>query len=159
VIAHKLNNANTLLFENNMQAKLLPNQNFIDRKLLGYGTMQMNGLDYYVIDGNAAGIFKAEWHHLITSFTVPKYIGIRLVDQITKRLPTIKYNFWLKAFTNVGYVYSEHPSNTSKLSNTLLKTFGVGLDIISVYDLVIKIDYSVNQLGDKGVYLHGGINF
>ncbi|MEY4051830.1 MAG: hypothetical protein RIR64_815, partial [Bacteroidota bacterium] len=28
-----------------------------------------------------------------------------------------------------------------------------------VYDLVIKIDYSVNQLGDKGVYLHGGINF
>jgi len=24
---------------------------------------------------------------------------------------------------------------------------------------VLKIDYSVNQLGDKGVYLHGGINF
>ena len=34
-----------------------------------------------------------------------------------------------------------------------------GVDIISIYDFVFKIDYSVNQLGDKGLYLHGGINF
>jgi hypothetical protein len=159
VNAHKISPSNTLLFESNLQAKLLPNQNYIDRKLLGYGTMQMNGFEYYIVDGNAAGIVKAELHHLLASYTVPKHTGIAWADQINKHLPTINYNFWLKAFANLGYVYSEHPANTSKLSNTLLKTIGIGLDIISVYDLVIKIDYSVNQLGDKGVYLHGGINF
>jgi hypothetical protein len=56
-------------------------------------------------------------------------------------------------------VYSEKPLNSNKLSNTLLRTAGIGLDIISIYDFVFKIDYSVNQLGDKGLYLHGGINF
>jgi outer membrane protein assembly factor BamA len=159
VVAKKMSPSNTLLIESNLQAKILPNQNYIDRKLLGYGNMQMNGFEYYIVDGNAAGIMKAELHHLITSYTIPKQTGIAWADKINKHLPTIYYNFWLKAFANLGYVYSERPVNTSKLSNTLLKTFGVGLDIISVYDLVIKIDYSVNQLGDKGVYLHGGINF
>jgi outer membrane protein assembly factor BamA len=159
VVAKKMSPSNTLLIESNLQAKILPNQNYIDRKLLGYGNMQMNGFEYYIVDGNAAGIMKAELHHLITSYTIPKQTGIVWADKINKHLPTIYYNFWLKAFANIGYVYSERPVNASKLSNTLLKTFGVGLDIISVYDLVIKIDYSVNQLGDKGVYLHGGINF
>jgi hypothetical protein len=56
-------------------------------------------------------------------------------------------------------VYSDRPINSNKLSNTLIRTAGIGLDVISIYDFVLKIDYSVNQLGDKGVYLHGGINF
>ena len=121
--------------------------------------MQMNGFEYYVIDGNAGSIAKAEWHHLLGSYSLPTKSGFAITDKLVKHLPDIKYHFWLKAFTNLGYAYSEHPVNYSKLSNTLLRSAGLGLDIISIYDLVIKIDYSMNQLGDKGVYLHGGINF
>jgi len=157
--AHHLSPSNFYLLETNTQAKLLPNQNYLDSKLMGYGNMQMNGFEYYVIDGNAGSIFKAEIHHLLGTITVPKKSGIAIVDRVNKHLPEIKYHFWLKAFTNLGYAYSEHPTNMSKLSNTLLRSAGVGMDVISIYDLVIKIDYSVNQLGDKGVYLHGGINF
>ena len=159
VLAHKITSATFLYFENNTQAKILPNRNYNDSKLLGYGTMQMSGLENYVVDGNVGNVVKAEVHYLLGGFSLPKQIGIGIVDKLNKRLPEIKYKFWLKAFTNLGYVYSEQPSNGSKLSNTLLRTAGIGLDIISIYDLVIKIDYSVNQLGDKGVYLRGGINF
>ncbi len=153
------NNKAFYLLESNTQAKLLANSNYMDSKLLGYGNMQMNGLDFYVIDGNAASIFKAQLNYLLGSFTNPKHTGIGFVDKINKSLPELRFKFWLKAFTNLGYVYSERPLNASKLSNTLLKTAGIGIDIISIYDLVIKFDYSVNQLGDKGVYLRGGINF
>ena len=159
VHAHNFSPKNFYLFETNSIGKILPNQNYMDSKLMGYGNMQMNGFEYYVIDGNAGSIFRAELHHLLGTYTVPRTSGIQFVDCINKHLPEIKYHFWLKAFTNLGYVYSEHPINASKLSNTLLRSAGVGMDIISIYDLVIKIDYSVNQLGDKGVYLHGGINF
>jgi outer membrane protein assembly factor BamA len=159
VLAKKITPSTFLYFENNTQAKILSNRNFIDSRLMGYGTMQMNGLEYYVIDGNVGSFVKAEAHYLLGGFSLPKHIGIGIVDKINKRLPDIKYKFWLKVFTNLGYVYSERPTNGSKLSNTLLRTAGVGIDIISIYDLVINIDYSVNQLGDKGVYLHGGINF
>jgi hypothetical protein len=33
------------------------------------------------------------------------------------------------------------------------------MDIVGIYDFVLKIDYSLNQLGDKGLYLRAGINF
>ena len=157
--AHHISANNFYLLESNSQLKIVPNQNYMDSRLMGYGNMQMNGFEYYVVDGNAGTIAKAELHHLLGSYTVPKKSGIAIIDGINKHLPEIKYHFWLRAFTNLGYAYSQYPSNASKLSNTLLRSAGVGLDIISIYDLVIKIDYSVNQLGDKGVYLHGGINF
>lgn len=157
--AHRFSKANFYLFETNNLFKILTNQNYMDNKLFGYGNLQMNGFEYYVVDGNAGSIAKAEIHHLLGTYTLPRKYGIAVLDKVNSKLPVIYYHFWLRAFTNLGYVYSEKPSNASKLSNTLLRSFGVGLDVISIYDLVIKIDYSVNQLGDKGLYLHGGINF
>lgn len=152
VYAHPFSKSNFFLVESNSVVKFMPNMNYLDSKLVGYGNMQLSGLEYYVVDGNAASILKAQWHHSLGSITVKNF----LTD---KFLPSVKYQFWLKVFSHLGYVYSDQPRNTNKLSNTLLRTAGIGMDIISIYDFVLKIDYSVNQLGDKGVYLHGGINF
>jgi len=150
--AHSFNKTNFIFTETNTQIKFLPNQNYLDQKLLGYGNLQMSGLEYYVVDGNAASVGKFSFHHKIGTIT--------LRNPVTKKfLPEVKYHFWLKLFTQLGYVYSERALNQNKLSNTLLRTAGIGVDIISIYDFVFKIDYSVNQLGDKGLYLHGGINF
>ena len=144
--------SNFIFIQSNNLVKFLSNQNYIDNKLLGYGNLQMNGLDYYVVDGNAASIFKASFHHALGSYILKNKL-------IPKRIPIIKYQFWLKAFTQLGYVYSEKPANGNRLNNTLLRTAGIGLDIVGIYDFVLKIDYSLNQLGDKGLYLHTGFNF
>ena len=152
VWVHPFNKTNFLYTESNSQIKLLANQNYLDQRLLGYGSLQMNGLEYYVVDGNAATIGKFAFHHKLGT--------INLRNPVTKKfLPEVKYHFWLKFYTQLGYVYSERPLNANKLSNTLLRTAGIGVDIISIYDFVLKVDYSVNQLGDKGLYLQGGINF
>ena len=150
--AHSFSKQNFIFIETNSQVKFLPNDNYLDRRLMGYGNLQMNGLEYYVVDGNAATILKTAFHHSLGSITVKNPLT-------QKFLPEVKYDFWIRVFSNLGYVYSDRPSNTNKLSNTLIRTAGIGLDVISIYDFVLKIDYSVNQLGDKGVYLHGGINF
>ena len=143
---------NFVLLESNSLVKFLPNKNYTDNKLLGYGNMQMSGLEYYVVEGNAASIFKASWHHSLGTINVKNLI-------LKKRLPFIKYQFWVKAFTQLGYVYNEQPPAGNRLTNTLLRTAGIGMDIISIYDFVLKIDYSLNQLGNKGLYLHGAFNF
>jgi hypothetical protein len=31
---------------------------------------------------------------------------------------------------------------------------GAGIDIVTYYDIVGRIEYSVNQLGQTGIYLH-----
>lgn len=152
VFVYPFNKTNFLFSESNSQIKFLANQNYLDQRLLGYGNLQMSGLEYYIVDGNAATIGKLAFHHKIGTIT--------LRNPVTKKfLPEVQYHFWLKLFTQLGYVYSEKPLNTNKLSNTLLRTAGIGIDIISIYDFVLKVDYSVNQLGDKGLYLRGGINF
>ena len=150
--AHSFSNTNFIYVESNSIFKILPDQNYNDQKLMGYGNMQMNGLEYYVIEGNAGSILKASFNHSLGSFTVPNILN-------SKYLPNIKYDFWIKVFSNLGYAYNANPRVSNKLSNTLLRTVGIGIDIISIYDFVLKVDYSVNQLGDKGLYLHGGINF
>jgi len=150
--AHSFSKTNFIYVESNSIFKILPNQNYNDQKLMGYGNMQMNGLEYYVIEGNAGTILKASFNHSLGSITVPNILT-------SKYLPNIKYDFWVKVFSNLGYAYNAHPLSSNKLSNTLLRTAGIGIDIISIYDFVLKVDYSVNQLGDKGLYLHGGINF
>ena len=152
IYAQPITKNSFVLVESNSVVKFLPNINYLDTKLLGYGNMELSGLEYYVVDGNAASIIKAQLHYSLGSIVVKNFLT-------NKFLPEVKYQFWLKVFSNLGYVYSEQPRNSNKLSNTLLRTAGIGMDIISIYDFVLKIDYSVNQLGDKGVYLHGGINF
>jgi outer membrane protein assembly factor BamA len=149
--AHSFSKQNFILVESNSIVKFVPNFNYADYRLLGYANFQLNGLEYYVVDGNAASILKTSFHHSLGGFTVKNPIK-------TRYLTDFKYNFWINIFTHLGYVYNDHPLSTNRLSNTLLRSVGVGLDIISIYDFVLKIDYSVNQLGDKGVYLHSGIN-
>ena len=152
IVAHSFSKQNFLLVESNSILKILNNYNYLDHRLIGYGNFQINGLEYYVVDGSAASILKSSFHHSLGGFTVKNPLK-------SKFFPDFKYNFWIRIFTQLGYVYNDHPLNTNRLSNTLLRTAGIGLDIISIYDFVLKIDYSVNQLGDKGVYLHSGINF
>ena len=146
------NISNVDLSKLNRAIPFLPNQNYTDNKLLGYGNLQLNGLDYYVVDGTAASILKVSFHHALGAVSIKNRF-------IPNRIPIIKYQFWLKAFTNLGYVYSEKPVNGNRLANTLLRTAGLGMDIVGIYDFVLKIDYSLNQLGDKGLYLRAGINF
>jgi len=150
--ARTFSTSSFVFLESNSLIKFLPNQNYTDNKLVGYGNLQLNGLDYYVIDGNAASIVKASFHHALGTFTVKNIL-------VPSRISAIKYKFWLKAFSHLGYVYSEKPVNGNRLANTLLRTVGLGMDIVGIYDFVLKIDYSLNQLGDKGLYLRTGFNF
>ena len=152
ILARPIAPGRFILAESLTIGRMMQQSNYTDRRLMGYGLMQMNGLDYYVVDGNAATLFKAAIHQRIGSYTIN--------NPITKKfLPSVKYTFWIKAFTQLGYVYSAEKNKANPLANSLLRTAGIGVDLISIYDFVLNMEYSINQLGDKGLYLHGGINF
>ena len=152
IVAHRITPNRFIFAESLTIGRTMQQSNYSDRKLMGYGLMQMNGLEYYVVDGNAATIFKSAIHQRIGNYTV--------ANPLTKKfLPSVKYTFWIKAFSQLGYVYSSEKNKANPLANSLLRTAGIGLDIISIYDFVLNVEYSINQLGDKGLYLHGGINF
>lgn len=122
------------------------NQPYYNSTMLGYGDTQLRGLEYYVIDGVAGGMLR-------TSLIKELFTYVLRNPLRTKSHDKIPFRFLLKAFGDVGCVYNRMPGN-NQLNNKLLRTWGVGLDIVSIYDFVFRIEYSFNQLNNDGLFLH-----
>lgn len=130
------------------EVKLPFNQPYFNQQLLGYGDTFLQGYEYYVIDGVAAGYLKATFYRQLVNFNVripplkkgkePLYIPFRIIG---------------KVYGNTGYVHNPRPGN-NLLTNKMLYSGGFGIDIISFYDIVFKLEYSFNQLGENGLFLH-----
>jgi hypothetical protein len=106
----------------------------------------MRGLEYNVVDGDMGAMLKSTIHQQALSFVVKNPFPSKTHDKIPFRI-------YLKAYGDLGYGYTRHPIASNTLNNTLLRTWGFGMDIVSIYDFVFKIEYSFNQLGRDGLYL------
>ena len=125
---------------------------YINQRALGYGEMYLRGQEYYVIDGVASVVAKYTIKKKILSFKIPvSFLRIR-------QLPNIPFTFFAKAYGDLGYSYAEREFETH-LNNQLLYTGGFGLDILSVYGFTLNLEYSFNQLGENGLFLHGKSGF
>jgi len=121
-------------------------QPYINQRAFGYGQLYLRGLENYVIDGVAAFLAKYTLRKKLLSFNVP-------VPFKNKFVSSIPFVFYGKTFADGGYVYNKKQFDT-KLNNKFLYSSGVGLDILSLYDINLKVEYSFNQLGEKGLFLH-----
>lgn len=128
--------------------KLPFKQPYFNQQLMGYGDANMQGYEYYVVDGVAGGFLKSTLYHELVNFFIripplkkgkdPQHIPFRIVG---------------KVYGNAGYVHNPQPGNNS-LSNRMLYSGGFGIDIVSFYDITIRVEYSFNQLGENGLFLH-----
>ncbi|MEO6683269.1 MAG: POTRA domain-containing protein [Ginsengibacter sp.] len=126
------------------EIKLPFDQPYYNLQALGYRQNYMRGYEYHVVDGVAFGLSKFDLKKKIGSFDLPTMFRTRIVDKIP-------FTFYAKTFTDLGYVYHKE---SSKLGNRFLYSGGFGIDILTLFDLKISLEYSLNQLGQKGVFLH-----
>ena len=56
-------------------------------------------------------------------------------------------------FGNSGYIYNPQPGDNF-LSNRMLYSGGLGIDILTSYDFTLKLEWTFNQLGQNGLFLH-----
>lgn len=122
-------------------------QPYYNRRLLGYNNIFMQGYEYYVVDGVAGGYLKAAFTRKIFnfSFNLPGY----------KKMPPLRVpvNIYGRIYGNTGYIYDPKPGENA-LANKMLYSSGIGLDIVTIYDFVLKLDWSFNQMGQNGVFFH-----
>jgi len=60
---------------------------------------------------------------------------------------------YAKVYGNAGYAYNPEPGD-NLLCNRMLYSAGVGLDMVTFYDFIIRVEWSFNQLGQNDIYLH-----
>ena len=120
------------------------NQPYINQRGIGYGDANLRGLEYYIVDGVAFGVVKSTLKKKLISFTIPMPFSSRLI-------PNIPITVFAKTYADFGYSYNKKEFYTY-LNNRFLYTGGFGIDILTLYDINLKLEYSFNQLGNNSFF-------
>jgi outer membrane protein assembly factor BamA len=109
----------------------------------------VRGYEFYVIDG--------EDYYL--SKTAIKYV---LINKRNLEIPYIKkkqfskshFSIYATVFSDLGYTSNNTNYNENSLANTLLWGRGCSIEYVTYYDKMLRIEFSINKLGEKGLFLH-----
>jgi len=120
-------------------------QPYILRSGMGNNSDYVRGYEYYVVDGAHFAILRLDlkrelFNHTFRRIPVPY-------------LPNIPVRIYPKLFADAGYARNRFAGN-SFLNNRLLYAAGAGVDIVSAYDIKVRLEYTWNHLGEHALYLH-----
>lgn len=122
---------------------------YIYDRHVGYEEKNMTGYDYYVIDGQRHAILNNDVRFLV----LPKKIFNISSSGKGSKFTKIHISLYAKLLYDIGYVhdnYRDERNNT--LANTFLWGTGVGLDLITYYDIILSCSYAINKMGEGGFY-------
>jgi outer membrane protein assembly factor BamA len=122
----------------------------------GFGSLQfVRGYEYYAVKGEKALLFKTllKFELLPMKEINLKIWPIRKLSQVN-RIPLEIYS---NVFFDAGYVHDK--SGLYKLYNNtlvgkLMYSTGIGIDFVTYYDKVLRLDYSFNAMGENGLFIH-----
>ena len=110
----------------------------------GDGTYYVRGFEQFVVEGPHNFLIKNSIKRevLKTNFNLGRFMPI-------KKFKKIPFAIYAKAFADGGYVvnYDDYEQN-SRLTDKPLYSVGVGLDLVLLYDITLRLEYSYNSEGD-----------
>lgn len=109
----------------------------------------VRGYEYYVIDGQDIGVAKLQFRYNLLR---PRVYKIPLVP--TEKFNRMHFAIYSSVYTDFGYVNDDNGYPKNDLANTLLFGSGASLDFVTYYDMVFRLEYSFNKLGESGLFIH-----
>jgi hypothetical protein len=82
----------------------------------------------------------------------PRVITIKKLN--IPQFNTIPFYSYLNLFFDAAYVEDRYFYTNNFLNNRWIYGYGIGLDFITYYDLVFRIEFAINHLQQTGIYLH-----
>lgn len=128
---------------------LFDRQPYFNAQGLGYDDEFLRGFELYVIDGQEYLLNKntLRWR-LFDKITYARFIPI---EQF-RTIPTAVY---FTVYGDLGFVRDRFfIDKSNRFANRLIYGVGVGLDLFTYYNTVIKFNYSLNSAGETGFFLN-----
>ena len=126
---------------------------FADNIALGFRSY-VRGYELYIVGGQHYGLFK---QGLTRQLIDIKSIKLKFIDN--PKFNNIPLSVYLNAFTDAGYVVDDTFKEGNPLTNRFLAGAGLGLHIVTFYDMVLRAEYALNREGDRGLYISTRIPF
>ena len=123
---------------------------YLQRAGFGYRPDFIRGYEPYVIEGTSFVANRSAFRWKFLS-------GVRELSKrsLIPQFQTLPYAFYLKAFIDLGYVGEPLPGIEGNFFNeTLLMGAGLGLDMVTYYDFVVRFEFSVNREGQTGFFVN-----
>jgi hypothetical protein len=118
-------------------------------RALGYDRDYVRGYEYYVVNGQNFFLLKNNLKFRLLPPFVEKFNFIP-----SEKFSTIPFAFYMNLFYDLGYVRDRQFYQNNSLANTWLPGYGVGIDFSSYYDIVIRVEYSINKFAEHGIFFH-----
>lgn len=135
-----------------VKANMAGNYPYYLLESLGYCEYFVRGYEYYVVDGQSTALARTNVKWKFIDWEVESPI---LKAEQFKKIPVQAY---LKIFADAGYVADKYYNEMNPLTNKLLYSGGIGVDVTTYYDWVFRAEAAVNRLGEFGLYLHIGLD-
>ena len=143
---------NRWYFASGINAKLSTSLNqpyFIERGL-GFGNDFVRSYEYYVVPGQNFVILKS---NLKFELIPTRVKNLKFIP--SKKFSMFYYSVYINLLADAAYIDdSRHKSGNNNLSNTALFGTGIGIDFVTYYDKVFRFEYSINRMGESGLFLH-----
>lgn len=140
-----------LFFAANLKGKYTPTRDipYYFQQALGYNSDFVRGFEYYVLDGQSFALFKSNVKYRLFKSKVHD-VGL------LKNTSYAKFHFgsFLNFNLDAGYVFDVRYATDNSLNNTLIYGAGIGIDIVALYDKVVRFEYSLNNLLEHGFFIH-----
>ncbi|MFM7021607.1 MAG: POTRA domain-containing protein [Flavobacteriales bacterium] len=126
-----------------------PSAPFYIAKGLGFSPdYVVRGYEPYLISGTDFLILKTNLKYQLIKPHIIKIPYLTL-----EKFNTFHYELYINALFDMGYIKDNTYTATNSLGNTLLLGYGLGLDFVTYYDKVLRVEYSVNKKGLSGIYV------
>ena len=127
------------------------NHPYFLNKGLGYGEEYVRSYEYNVINGNAYGLMRSNFKYTLIptqTFTLD-FIPL-------KQFRKVFFALYLNVFADAGYVdsFDNWRTNGNHLPDKFLFGKGVGLDLVTYYEKVLRLEYSWNRQNKGGLFIH-----
>ncbi len=112
----------------------------------------IRGYDLYTIRGDQMYYFRSNVKYEL----VPPNIKKAKAGEEKNKFKNLQYAFYLNAFADCGYVVNKFTEN-NPLNNKMLYSWGLGIDFVTYYDMVIRFEYAFTSIWQQGFYFGFGM--
>ncbi len=122
---------------------------YFDQEGLGYLHSLVRGYESYIIDGHRYLVLKSNLKYEL----IPQRV-IQLGFISSEKFSLIHYALYANIFVDAGFLKDKLFSENNPLSNKWLGGAGLGVDLVTYYDNVLRTEFTMNRHGNAGIFFH-----
>lgn len=114
----------------------------------------IRAFDYYALRGDGMYYFRSNLKYNVIK---PGVMKARKEKHKDSKFRNVPYAFYINLIADAGYMQEDTYGQYNPYNNKMLYSWGVGIDLISYYDLVLRFEYAFTSIRTHGFFFGFGM--